>query len=176
MTIRDTHFKISNPPLFLLLTLALNTTPLFSFIEHIKQEMKEKWREQISMKWLANNLIVFRTEINILNSILILIDSGASNHCFTDRSLLILYTVYKPLKIGLPANRNSTFVIVGRKSVKFLTELDRTTQIVTFNDILHTFNLCSSLISVSKLDQKDTYINFIKDNVIVVALNSHLIL
>ena len=114
--------------------------------------MKEKWREQISIKWLANNLIIFRTEINILNNILILIDSGANNHYFTDRSLLILYTPYKPLKIDLLANRNSIFVIVERKSVKFLTELDRTTQIVTLNDILHTFNLCSSLISVSKLD------------------------
>ena len=105
-----------------------------------------------------------------------MIDSGASNHYFTNRSLLILYTPYKPLKMDLLANRNSTFVIAERKSVKFLTELDKTTQIVTLNDILHTFNLCSSLISASKLDQKDTYINFIKDNIIVVALNSYLIL
>ena len=63
-------------------------------------------------KLLANDPIIFRIKINILNGILILINLGVSNHYFTNNLLFVLYILCELSKIGLLANKDSMFVIV----------------------------------------------------------------
>jgi len=55
---------------------------------------------------------------------LTLLDSGASNHCFTDWAL---FSTYLPLEIpstGLGANLGSIFHIVGKGSVSLESMID----------------------------------------------------
>ena len=55
--------------------------------------------------------------MNILKDVLILINSGVSNHYFVNKFLFTSYMLYNSLKTDLSANKDSTFTISGRRLV-----------------------------------------------------------
>ena len=89
-----------------------------------------------------------------------MLDSGASDHCFTDRALFTTYTLLSQATPGLGAGRDSIFQIVGRDSVKFESVIDGEVKKITLNNVLHIPGLRSNLISVSKLSEKGANVSF----------------
>ena len=52
-------------------------------------------------------------------------EQNVINYYFVDRLLFISYILYRLSKMSLSANKDSIFVIIERRSVKFLTKLSR---------------------------------------------------
>jgi len=101
-----------------------------------------------------------------------LIDSGESDYCFADKFLFTSYTLYNSLNTSLSADRNFTFTISGKKSVQFLIEIDRVSQNIILNNVLHTPNSCSNLILVSKIDLKGAQVSFTRDGTVIITLDN----
>lgn len=91
---------------------------------------------------------------------LILIDLGASDHCFIDCSMFTVYTPFEPLRSGNSAGKDSTFVIAGSGTVEFMTNLDGITTKLVILGALHTLHLRSSLISVLRLVTRGFVMSF----------------
>jgi len=108
--------------------------------------------------------------------ILTLLNSGASNHCFTDRALFSTYLPLEILSTGLGANLGSTFHIVGKESVSFKSMIDGKIRQVDLNKVLHMPNLRSNLISVLKLGEKGTDVSFDNNSAAVITRDSTKIL
>jgi len=69
--------------------------------------------------------------------------------------------------IGLSAEKDSTFKILGRGTVILKTLINGVSTTITLNNVLHTSSLRSNLTLVSKLSQKGAIVTFIKDEVII---------
>ena len=69
---------------------------------------------------------------------LMLIDSGASNHCFTNQEAFSTYITLDLHQSGLSVGKNSTFAIVGRGNVDINCTVNEITRRITFEDVLHT--------------------------------------
>ncbi|KAF7763932.1 hypothetical protein Agabi119p4_8469 [Agaricus bisporus var. burnettii] len=100
-------------------------------------------------------------------SILTLLDSGASDHCFVDRDVFVKYKAIVPPRTGNSAGKDSTFAIEGTGTAEMWLNTGNITTKVVFSDSLHTPPLRSNLISVSKLVAKGASVSF-KDNTAVV--------
>ncbi|KAF9440523.1 hypothetical protein P691DRAFT_625651, partial [Macrolepiota fuliginosa MF-IS2] len=66
-------------------------------------------------------------------------------HCFTNHLLFTSYTPFQLPKSGLAANKGSMFMIVGKGTVEFLTEVKGKMHRVTLSQALHTHDLQSNL-------------------------------
>jgi len=91
---------------------------------------------------------------------LTLIDSGASDHCFADKSMFLSYTPFERPSEGLSAGKGSVFSIVGKENVKFQVYINGKTRNIILKDVLYTPGLRSNLILVPKLERKGTGVIF----------------
>jgi len=64
-----------------------------------------------------------------------LIDSGASDHCFANKSFFISYSPLSQDISGLSAGINSTFNILGKGTVKFKTRVEGILRSITLDVI-----------------------------------------
>ncbi|KAJ3552616.1 hypothetical protein NP233_g12841 [Leucocoprinus birnbaumii] len=126
--------------------------------------------DRVSRKWLPDEPIVYRA--TRYDNILTLIDSGASDHCFANATLFSPYAPFPSAQTGLSAGRDTTFDIVGKGAVKFMTAIGGVNRKVTFEEVLHTPNLRSNLISVSKLGQKGVRVEFTGSEATVLSANN----
>jgi len=62
--------------------------------------------------------------------------------------------------MGLATARESIFNVTGKEKAKTETCVNGTNRNITFEDALHTPELCSNLISVSKLAEKGVKVEF----------------
>ena len=120
---------------------------------------KDKMGLRVGRENLPKSVVMHANQ-QIKSLVLTLLDSGASDHCFTDRALFTTYTPLSQATPGLGAGRDSTFQIVGRGNVKFESVIDGEVKKITLNDVLHTPGLRSNLISVSKLSEKGANVFF----------------
>ena len=73
--------------------------------------------------------------------------------------------------MGIAAEKKTTFNVEGKEKVRIWTKVNRVEKIITFKDALYTPDLRSNLISVSKLAEKGTKVEFDKEG--VVSANSN---
>ncbi|CAA7270907.1 unnamed protein product [Cyclocybe aegerita] len=80
------------------------------------------------------------------------VDSGASDHCFTNKIDFSTYEPFHELCEGQAACRGAKFKILGKGTVEktFTSEGCKTT--ITFHNALHTPEFAANLVSVSKFD------------------------
>jgi len=95
-----------------------------------------------------------------IEKILTLLDSGASDHCFITKSWFSSYNMILPPWRGNSAGKDSTFTIDGTGVAEFSTTIDSIASRIKINDALHTPQLQSNLISVSKLVGKGMTVAF----------------
>jgi hypothetical protein len=100
-------------------------------------------------------------------TIITLLDSGASDHCFVEHKQFERYERIDPPRTGHSAGKGSTFDIQGIGIASILTTIKGSTLKVNMDGALHTPNLRSNLISVSKLVMKGASISFQKETAIV---------
>ena len=117
MTIGDTEFKVPT-------TSALNNNctpddkPPFSSSDPNQQTCKTKGME--SLKDIsAERPLVFCTDSNNKPDILMLLDSGASNHYFVDLLLFTFYTPFNQPLPGLTTEKRLMFNVIGKRNVEF---------------------------------------------------------
>jgi len=120
---------------------------------------------EMSRGWVVSKIpnttpIVFNTGQEINNKTLTLIDSGASDHCFTNKELFIQINPLQRPTTGITASKQSTFHVEGRGKVKLRTNINGVSKTITFDDALYTPELRSNLISVSKLAEKGIKVEF----------------
>ena len=111
-------------------------------------------------------LVCYTHTINKANTPTLL-DSGASDHCFTN---ILLFTSYNPFKQpmpGLTAEEGLTFNIVGKGSVKLQAIVNGKRETITFDDALYTPGFRSNLISMARLSIKGAEAHF-RDNKIII--------
>jgi len=89
-----------------------------------------------------------------------LIDSRASDHCFVNRESFISLTPLHQPTIGLATAKESIFNVTGKRKAKIEMCINGTNRNITFEDVLHTPELCSNLISISKLAEKEVKVEF----------------
>lgn len=106
--------------------------------------------------------------VSYINSHTIL-DSGASNHCFIDRSCFLSYETFDFPQTGCAADKNSTFDIRGKCVVNCTTFINNTEVKISMSDVLHTPNLRSNLISISKLVSKGVQVRFEGNDALVTS-------
>jgi hypothetical protein len=90
----------------------------------------------------------------------ILLDSGASDHCFIDKRVFSSYKPISPPRTGNSAGKDSTFTIKGMGTAELLTGDQGEMSKILLTGSLHTPNLRSSLISVLKLVSKGASVSF----------------
>jgi len=94
-----------------------------------------------------------------------LIDFGASDHCFANKSFFISYSPLNQDISGLSTGINSTFNILGRETVKFKTRVEGILRFITLDNAMYILDLQSNLISVSRLLEKGVDVIFsVTDN------------
>jgi hypothetical protein len=96
-----------------------------------------------------------------------LLDSGASDHCFVNKNTFSSYQQISPPRTGNSAGKGSTFAIEGMGTAELLMGGQETISKVLLTDSLHTPNLRSNLISVSKLVSKGARVSFEGDIAVV---------
>lgn len=94
------------------------------------------------------------------STIITLLDSGASDHCFVSRDSFSEYHKVYPPRTGNSAGKDSTFTIEGTGHAEFLTKVENVTSKIILTSSLHTPHLRSNLISVSKLVSKGAKVSF----------------
>ena len=93
------------------------------------------------------------------------IDSGATDHCFVDRTMFTTYVPFEKPLAGLSAGLS--FDIIGKGSISFSTTINGVTRIIDIDNVLHTPSFRSNLISVSKLIAKGVDVNFNKNGAVI---------
>ena len=122
--------------------------------------------DRVGSDQTSRDSVIFHTKAE---NKLTLIDSGASDHCFADKSIFSSYTPLVNPSEGLSAGEGSVFSIIGKEDVKFQTYINGRVRNIILEDVLHTPKLRSNLISVSKLKKKGTGVIF-KDGKAIVEL------
>jgi len=89
-----------------------------------------------------------------------LIDSGAPDHYFVNRESFISLTPLHQPTMGLAAAKESIFNVTGKRKAKIKMCVNGTNRNITFKDALHTPELRSNLISISKLAEKGVKVEF----------------
>jgi len=79
---------------------------------------------------------------------------GASDHCFADKSLFTTYKALEQPLVGLSANKGATFSIIGKGNIEIITDINGMRRKVKFENALHTPEMRSNLISLSRLEDK----------------------
>jgi len=78
--------------------------------------------------------------------------------------------------MGLAAAKESIFNLTGKGKAKIETCVNGTNRNITFEDALHTPELCSNLISVSKLAEKGVKVEFDQHEARVRSVSSAIIM
>ena len=156
------NFKVLATPTFSVNIPYNNLNPC-RYNKTIMQENALK-RVQVANTWSKENPIIFCTQFENTPDILIFINFGATNHCFTNRLLFVSYTTLSELYFRISAKKNSTFDIIEKEKIEFKTSVNRKTRRVSINGILYTPNLRSNLISVSQLGTKGVDMFFKGEN------------
>ena len=112
----------------------------------------------VRKRWTGKDVIVQHTSTNCLSDRLTLIDLGASDHCFVDKSLFTTYKPLQQLSFGLFANKGAAFSIEGKGSVEIVTDIKGVKRKVKFENMLHTPDMRSNLISLLRLEDKGVYV------------------
>ncbi len=87
-------------------------------------------------------------------------DSGASNHCFANRSDFSTYESFDVQQEGQAASKSARFKIHGKGTVVKTYESDHKRALMTFTNALHTPDFAANLISISRFDTSGFNINF----------------
>ena len=111
-------------------------------------------------------LVYYTDPINKFD-IPILLDSGASNHCFADILLFISYTSFDQLSPGSTAEKELIFNIAGKGSIKLQTNINGERRTITFDNILYTSGFRSNLILMAKLSTKGAEAYFKNNKAII---------
>jgi len=112
---------------------------------------------QVDSNQTSGDLVILYTKTQ---NKLTLIDSGANDHCFADKSMFLSYIPFERPSERLSIGKGSVFSIVGKGNVKFQTHINGKTRNIILEDVLHTPGLRSNLISVPKLERKGTSVIF----------------
>ena len=131
-------------------------------------ERERAWEHE---NWLGKNTFNVYTNTHNRINLLTLIDSGASDHCFANKSLFTTLTPLKEPTSGMSAGKGSIFRIIGEGYVEFDTEINGVKKHIMIDNILYTPELQSNLISVSKLGAKGATVTFNAENAIVKLQN-----
>ncbi|PPQ82316.1 hypothetical protein CVT24_002271 [Panaeolus cyanescens] len=110
--------------------------------------MEDPRVEEITDEGIVRALMADAVEVEFVTYA----DSGASDHCFVNKSDFSTYEAFDEPRLGQAANRGMKFRIVGKGSVTktFFSEGKKTT--LTFNNALHTPDFAANLISVSRFE------------------------
>ena len=76
-----------------------------------------------------------------------------SDHCFVNKDLFILLILLCQLTMGFAIGKKFIFNIIEKEKARVKTIVNGANKTITFEDMLHTPELCSNLISVSKPTQ-----------------------
>lgn len=106
-------------------------------------------------------------EMSNKTTLLTLLDSGATDHCFASPTDFASYRPFDTPRSGHPANKSSVFNITGMGTVEMYTQRDGTLAKIFISDALHAPELRHNLISVSKLTSKGLNITFDGETAIV---------
>ena len=106
------------------------------------------------------NMSITGTKSQTKFPMLTLLDSGVSDHCFTDHALFSVYSLLDNPTTGFGAGLDSTFYIIGKGNIRFESIVDGKPQQITLNRALHTSDLRSNLILVSKLGEREASMSF----------------
>jgi hypothetical protein len=109
---------------------------------------------------------------NLLNvprvtNIITLLDSGASDHCIVQHKCFSNYYPIVSPRTGNSAGKGSTFNIEGSGTTKFFTKVNGVLSKLIISDCLHTPQLWSNLILVSKLISRGSRVTFEDDKAVV---------
>jgi len=164
MTMGDSDIKVQPPPPPEI-AMSSNSHKSYSCNKTTNQDQRSKG-VRVGNDQTSGDPVIFHAKTE---SRLTLIDSGASDHCFVDKSMFSSYTPLINPSEGLSAGEGSVFSIIGKGDVKFQTYINGRVRNIILEDVLHTPELRSNLISVSKLEMKGTAVIF-KDGKAIVEL------
>jgi len=89
----------------------------------------------------GERLLVLHTDFYNKQTIHTLIDSGASDYYFADKSFFISYSPLNQNISGLSASINSTFNILRRETIKFKTKVEGILRFITLDNMIYTPDL-----------------------------------
>jgi len=92
---------------------------------------------------------------------------GASDHCFTNKSLFTTYKALEQPSVGLSANKEATFSIIEKGDVEILTDIKSIRRKVKFKNVLHIPEIRSNLISLLRLKDKKAHFEIGRGKVLV---------
>jgi len=138
-----------------------NLNPPLSSNKPINQEEIAKGAEK-GREMSSKYLVMFQATSSNKLDIPILIDSGASDHCFADKTLFTTYILLNYLFIGLSAGKDSTFRILEKRTIKLQTYVNREQKTITLDNVIYAPKLRSNLISISKLGSRGASVIFDK--------------
>ena len=101
------------------------------------------------------------------SDISMLLDSGASDHCFANITLFTSYIPFKQLSPRLTAEKGLIFNIEGKGNIELQTNVNGKRKTITFEKALYTPRFKSNLISMARLSIKGAEAYF-KDNKAVI--------
>jgi len=111
-------------------------------------------------------LVCYTDSIN-KSDISMLLDSGASDHCFANIILFTSYIPFKQLSPRLTAEKGLIFNIEGKGNIELQTNVNGKRRTITFEKALYTPRFKSNLISMARLSIKGAEAYF-KDNKAVI--------
>ena len=111
-------------------------------------------------------LVCYTDSIN-KSDISMLLDSGASDHCFANIILFTSYIPFKQLSPRLTAEKGLIFNIEGKGNIELQTNVNGKRKTITFEKALYTPRFKSNLISMARLSIKGAEAYF-KDNKAVI--------
>jgi len=155
MTTGDSDIKVQPPPPP---KTAINSDShqFYSCDKTTNQDQRQKG-VRVDSDQTSGNPVILHTKVQNRPT---LIDSGASDYCFADKSMFLSYTLLEKPSEELSAGEGSVFSIVGKGDIKFQTYINGKIRNIILEDVLHTPELRSNLISVSKLKKKGTGVIF----------------
>ena len=174
MTMGDTNYEVTTTP--------LPGTPNFpnKSISNSSNTTSELGYGNLGVR-VSNgdpniNLVMFNSMQNKLSNVPTLIDSGASDHCFTNKEFFVTLALLPQPTIGLAAGKESIFKVLGKGKAKILVTINGSTKALTFENALYTPELWSNLISVSKLGEKGAKVYFDKQGAQIKAADGMIVM
>ena len=165
MMMGDSKFKvptISNPNE--IYSLDNKTSSSFSILN---QQMYNTMGVESLRNVSGEILLVCYTDPINKSDISMLLDSGASDHCFANITLFTSYIPFEQLSPRLTAEKGLIFNIEGKGNIELQTNVNGKRKTITFEKALYTPRFKSNLISMARLSIKGAEAYF-KDNKAVI--------
>jgi len=165
----ETFFKV--PPIQPFLPIKSSNNNLFPSSPNYTYQINKVIEVEINKGLSGEKSLVIHMDSINKYTIYTLIDSGASDYCFANKSLFILYFSLNQNISSLSASINSTFNILRKGTIRFKTRVERKLKTITLNNIIYTSGLRSNLISILKLFEKGANILFlVTDNLVSIKM------